>query len=203
MSRDRASIAFVVTCGVAAFAACAPAVRSDRDESIPVPQGATWAWAMPGGPREPHLPGAPDTADAAERERPRGRGGPRYGRGMDGYGRDIPFDDVIFAQRFRRAAETAMQAKGFHRSDDSSQAQFLLFFTVPAYPGYEAYPGYGAYPGPYRGFPRDVRLVVMLRQRESGEVAWRASYIMDIYDMRQMSQASVQRIANKLLRELR
>ncbi len=200
MSRNRAPIALVVTCGVAAFAACAPAVRSDRDESIPVPQGATWAWAMPGGPREPYEPGTPDTAGAVERGRPRGRAGPRYG--MGGNGQNIPFDNAIFAQRFRRAAETTMQAKGFHKADDPSEAQFLLIFNVPAYPGYAAYPGYGAYP-PYRGSPRDVRLVVMLRQRESGEVAWRASYIMDIYDMRQMSQASVQRIADKVLRELR
>src|SRR5258708_33541698 len=118
MSRDRASLAMVVTCGALAFAACAPAVRSDRDESIPVPQGATWAWEPQPGPREIQRPPAPDTAGGEERE-PRGAMGPRYGMRRDG--RSIPFDDVIFAQRFRPAAEAVTHAEGVHEGDDAAQ----------------------------------------------------------------------------------
>jgi hypothetical protein len=200
MSRDRTLIALVVTCGVAALAACAPAVRSDRDESIPIPRGATWAWEMTGGTRQPYEPAASDSG--AERARPRAMMEPR--QGMDGYDRDIPFDDVIFSQRFRRAAETAMQAKGFHKVDDPSQAEFLLTFDMGGMRVRRGgMPGYGPYPGPYRGSPRDTRLVVMLKQRERGDVAWRASYVMDMYDMRESSQATAQKIANKVLRELR
>ncbi|MFI5206721.1 MAG: DUF4136 domain-containing protein [Gemmatimonadales bacterium] len=199
----------VVACGALAFAACAPAVRSDRDESIPVPRGATWAWETAPMPRSPYEPPAPDTTDEG-RQRPRGMG-PRYG--MGGEARNIPFDDAIFSQRFRRAAETAMQAKGFHKADDPSQAEFLLGFDLSGalmrrggtFVGVGGGWGgpYGMYPPPYRGNPRDIRLLVMLRQRERGDVAWRASYIMDIYDMRESSQSSVQKIANKVLRELR
>jgi hypothetical protein len=98
-----------------------------------------------------------------------------------------------------------MQAKGFHKVDDESQADFLLTFDVGWLPARRGVmPGYGPYyPGPWRGSPRDTRLVVMFRQRERGDVAWRASYIMDIYDMRESSQQAVQKIADKVLRELR
>jgi hypothetical protein len=197
MTRDRAHFAVVVTCGVAAFAACSPAVRSDRDESIPVPQGATWAWETAGGTRQPYEPAAPDSGA----ERPRTMMEPRSA--MDGYDRDIREGDVIFAQRFRRAAEVVMQAKGFHKVDDASSADFLLTFDMgETRVRRGGMPGYGPW-GSYRGAPRDTRLVVMLKQRERGDVAWRASYVMDIYDMRESSQAIAQKIANKVLRELR
>ena len=178
MPRQRAQLAVVVTCGIAAFAACSPAVRSDRDESIPVPQGATWTWETPGGTRQPY------ESDSAARARPRAMMGPRYGTGE--YDRRIPMDNVIFAQRFRRAAEVTMQARGFRKVEDESQADFLLAFEVR---------------------PTRVRygetLVVMFRERERGDVAWRGSYLMDLHDMQQTSEASVQKIANKVLRELR
>lgn len=196
MYRDRAHFVVVVACGALAIAACSPAVRSDRDESIPVPRGATWAWETTGGTRQPYEPSTPDSGA----ERPRTMMEPRSG--MGGYDREIPFDDVIFAQRFRRAAEVVMQAKGFHKVDDASRAEFLLNFDVGGtWARRGGMPGYG--PGPYRGYPRDTRLVVSLKQRERGDVAWRASYVMDIYDMRESSQASAQKVADKVLRELR
>lgn len=178
MSRQRAQLAVVVTCGIAAVAACSPAVRSDRDESIPVPQGATWAWETPGGTRQPY------ESDSAARARPRAMMGPRYGMGE--YDRRIPMDNVIFAQRFRRAAETTMQARGFRKVEDPAEAEFLLTFELR-----QTRERYGE------------TLVVMFKQRERGDVAWRASYLMDIYDMRQTSESSVQKVANKVLRELR
>lgn len=178
MSRQQARLAMVMTCGIAAVAACSPAVRSDRDESIPIPQGATWTWETPGGTRQPY------ESDSAASARPRAMTGPPYGTGE--YDRRIPLDHVIFAQRFRAAAETTMQARGFRKVDDPAQAEFLLAFELR-----QTRVRYGE------------TLVVMFRQRERGDVAWRASYLMDIYDMRQTSESSVQKVANKVLRGLR
>jgi hypothetical protein len=39
----------VITTASLILAACGPAIRAARDEAIPIPQGASWAW----GPREP------------------------------------------------------------------------------------------------------------------------------------------------------
>ena len=105
---------FLLLSGAAFVTACAPSIRSERDADIPLPQGATWAWSAD------HAP-APDTGTAR-----------RY----------IPQQytsasvDPIVRQRFRRAIEAAMQAKGFRRSEDPASSDFVVSLS---FEGREAY----------------------------------------------------------------
>ncbi len=204
---------------LASLAACGPTIRSDRDENVPVPQGSTWAWA------------APDTSARAPR-------GPS------------PVGEIV-QQRFERAIETAMQAKGYHLVRDTSQADFLLSFGFggPAYDGrryahaapvvavgvaggwgyrpwgfgrfgffppwgfYEPW-GWGfygvpmwggfvapAYPVGYRAYS-DRALVVVLRHRPTGYVAWSGRVGSDAVYSRRLTQERVQKVVDKLFQTL-
>jgi hypothetical protein len=221
--------ATMLVAGAALAAACAPSIRSERDENIPVPQGATWAWGGGGG-------GAP--RDTAVR------------------GRYIPDHlaagsfDAIVQQRFRRAIGAAMQARGFRRADDSAQADFLVTFSLggsdvvrhPAvattvgvgfyggygyrpwgfgrpwgfyrpwgwYPwgwsfGFAGYPAYGyaasAYPYGVNYY-RDGWVTVELRMRSDGEVAWIGRYRTEEHRVREMPQEKVQQLVNQLFATL-
>ena len=222
--------ATIVVASAALAAACAPAIRSERDEDIPVPQGATWAWGG-GGAGNPH-----DTAA-------RGRYIPdRLAAGSF---------DAIVQQRFHRAMEAAMRARGFRKADDSTQADFLLTFSLGGsevvrrpvvattaigfgfyggrgyrpwgfarpwgfyrpwglYPwgwsfGFAGYPAYGyaasAYPYGANTY-NDSWLVVELRLRSDGEVAWIGRYRTEEHQARRMPQAKVQEVVNKLFETL-
>jgi Domain of unknown function (DUF4136) len=226
--------ATVVVAGAALAVACAPTIRSERDENIPVPQGATWAWA--GATTAAH-----DTA-ARDRYIPN-----RFAAGST---------DPIVQQRFRRAIGAAMLARGFRKADDSSQADFLVSFSLDGtdayrrpvvattavgfgfygggfgyrpwgfgrpfgfyrpwgyYPwgwsfgfaGYPAYPAYGYASSAYpygTNYYRDGWLVVELRLRSDGEVAWIGRYRTEEHEARQMPQAKVQEVVNKLFGSLR
>lgn len=217
--------------GAAFLAACAPAIQSQRDESIPVPQGATWAWAKdePGGRVEPA--GREDSAPRAPRAARRVPDDPTSAR-------------AIPRQRFQRALEAALVAKGFPKAPDRSQADFLLSLAIegPGRPGpgrvmtgvrigvyrggwYRPWGGpwpwgawlwqpwgFGWYGVPYWGMegypvypvaPRGANVVALLRQRSSGEVAWRAQYRADAYDLAYLTQRHAQRIAERLVASLR
>jgi len=204
----------------ASLASCSPAIRSARDESIPVPQAATWAWAVP------------DTAG-------------RTARGPS------PVGEIV-QQRFRRAMESAMQAKGYREVADVAQADFVLsaefgeprgggparantavmvgfsagwgygpwgfgrfgyfgpwgpwgfyqpwgwgFYGAPMWTGYAA-PAYV----PGRRAYSDRALMVVLRDRPSGQVAWSARLGSDGLASR-LTQDRVQELVNKLFRTLR
>jgi hypothetical protein len=203
---------------LAALAACGPTVRSDRDENIPVPRGATWAW------------GLRDTTASARRG---------------------PVSSEIVQQRFQRAIEETMQAKGYHEVGDTSQADFVLTSrfgerrdaTAPVagrmavgvgvYGGWGYQPwgfyrpwgyrpfgfyhpwGWGwygapvwggvvapAYPVGYRSY-EDGALIVVLRHRATGYVAWTGRVTPDQYGSRRLSQERVQEIVNQLFKDLR
>lgn len=222
------------TLGAVALTACAPAIRSQRDESIPVPQGATWAWAKdaPVGPAGTPEPGA--EAPPAPRGRARWPGD------------DPTAARAIPQQRFHRALETAMEAKGFRQVADRTEAGFLLALAIegPArrpragvvtgigvgwgrrpWGWYRPWAGWvswgnwlwspwglGWYGVPYWGvaaYPvyqipgRSLTIVAVLRQRGSGEVAWRAQYRADAYDLAYLTQRHAQDIADKLVASLR
>ncbi len=207
--------------GLLSLAACGPTVRSERDEAIPVPQGATWSW---------------EAAAAAPRDT-----GVRAPYGRDAVG-------AIAEQRFQRALESAMQAKGFRQVADTAQAEFLLGYrigtgrshgdarAVHGVVGLGFYGGWGYRPwgfgrfGFYRpwgfyspwawgwyGAPvwavapltpvgyrsyEDATLVVVLRQRATGYVAWTGRLTPDEYGARRLSQEQAQKIANRLLKDL-
>jgi len=213
-------------------AGCAPSIRSERDENIPVPQGATWAWSG-------------DGAAAARDTGPRGHYIPeRYQSGAF---------DAIAQQRFRRAIDEAMRGRGFHRAEDSAHADFLLslsFDGTEAYRrpavastvgfgnfggyygrfyrpwgfyrpssfyqpwgwapwgwgfGFAAYPAYGYGPAYYPYGARayaDGWLAVTLRLRSDGEVAWVGRYRTEAHRVQEMSQEKVQEAVNKLFATL-
>ena len=204
--------------GVVSLASCGPTIRSDRDENIPVPQGATWAWA------------APEMGARAHR-------GP------------APAGEIV-QQRFQRAIESAMEAKGYRQVGDTSQADFVLSFGPGeppsdgrrAYRGgavvavgfsggwayrpwglgrfgfyhpwgsyqpfgvgfYEPMWGYAApmYPAGYRSYSDRV-LVAVLRHRPTGQVAWSGRLGSDAVYSHRLTQDQVQKLVNKLFERLR
>jgi hypothetical protein len=234
--------------GAAAVTACASGIRSERDEAIPVPHGATWAWGRIGN--------QPDTGRYIRR-------GPEQAA------------DPIVQQRFRRAIEAAMSEHGFRQVADSEQPDFILSYAIAPgsggapvgaharaagavsiglgwgggwgwgygpgfYPGFGYYrpgglyrswgfyapwqgyapwrlfwgdpffgamwvPVYGAtYPVGYHSYGGygEEALVVELRLRSSGDVAWEARYPMDPRAARRMSQEQVQDAVNRLFKSL-
>lgn len=229
--------------GTALVAACASGIRSERDEAIPVPRGATWAWGRAGS--------QPDTG--------------RYIRRAPS-----AMADPIVQQRFRRAFESAMGARGFRQVADSEQPDFILSYSIEPGAGGDAGGaraaassmaavgigwgwgwGYGGWPGLYRplgyyrpwGFARpwglyqpwgwgwggwgdpffgamwapvypypighrayggygDAALVVELRLRSSGDVAWQGRYDLDPRSARRMSAERVQEVVNRLMKDL-
>lgn len=218
----------------ALFAACAPSISSERDANIPVPQGATWAWAGTG---------AASSGDSAARG--------RYIPARYAY---APLDPIV-RQRLVRAVDGAMRERGFRRQGDTAQADFLLSFSfdgrsayaraatvAPAFGvglyggwggrpwgfyrpwgysrpwgwgwspwrwgfGFAAVPMFGYYGAPAYGYGgggyRESVLVVQLRMRSDGEVAWIGRYRTDAHDLRGMSDAQLQEAVNKLFSTLR
>ena len=222
MNIDRWTRATILVAGAALATACAPSIRSERDENIPVPQGATWAWAA-------RAPAARDSGD---------RG--RYIPERLGY-------DPIAQQRFRRAIEGAMQERGFRKVDDTAQADFLLGFSfsgsdvyrqpargagavsVGFYGGWGYrrfgfsrpwgfYRPWGWYPWgwgfAFTGYPygwyapayypyaasgyRDGWLTVELRLRSDGETAWLGRYRTEEHEVRRMSQEKIRQVVHQL-----
>lgn len=213
--------------GLLSVAACGPTIRADRDESIPVPQGSTWAW------------------DAGETGHDTGAA----------YRRDASPVGEIVQQRFKRAIEATMLAKGYRQVSDTGQADFVLGYRFGERPlgrgagavvhpygpvigigvaggwGYHPW-GFGrfgfyrpwgfyqpwswgffgapmwgafvapAYPVGYRVYS-DGALVVVLRHRPTGYVAWSGRLGSDALYSHRLSQERVQRIVDKLLRNLR
>ena len=235
---------FAAAAGATVVTACASAIRSERDEAIPVPHGATWAWGREGN--------QPDTGRYIRR-------GP------------AETADPIVQQRFRRAIASAMQERGFRQVPDSEQPDFILSYAIePAggsgsrgvrapvggvaaagfgwgggwgwgygpgfYRPFGVYRpfglyrpwglyapwgwGWGGWGDPYFGavwmpsyiYPAgyhsyggygESALVVELRLRSSGEVAWQGRYHMDPRAARRMSQEEVQDVVNQLVKTLR
>jgi len=219
--------------GAASLTACAPAIRSQRDETIPVPQGARWAWEK--------------AEAAAARPQPGDTAPPEVRGAVRRPGNDPTAARAIPRQRFHRALETALEARGFQKVEDRTQADFLLglAFESPGRPGparvttgigigwggrpwgrgwvrpwgpYEPWGGwlwapwgFGWYGVPYWGvaaYPvyqvpaRGLLVVAVLRERSSGEVAWRAQYRADAYDLAYLTERHAQEIADKLVASL-
>ncbi len=229
-------IVWIAAAGVATLTACAPAIRSQRDEAIPVPHGATWAWAP-----------TPDTGAPVERSErePQARERQAVPRGSS----DATAARAIPRQRFERALASALEAKGLRRVADRSSADFLLTVAIegPGRPGparvgtgvgvgwyggfgrwgwyrpwglwapwggYYWHPwAFGWYGAPYWGwaaypaypvyYGREATVVAVLSRRDGGDVAWRAQYRADAYDLAYMTQRHVREIADKLVATLR
>ncbi|MGA2384406.1 MAG: DUF4136 domain-containing protein [Gemmatimonadales bacterium] len=209
--------------GLASLASCAPAIRSDRDESIPVPRGSTWAWA------------APDTVARAER-------GPapvseivqqRFRRAIEaavqGKGYQLVADaaqaDFVLSVQFgeprdgapaRRSTAVVVGVSagwaygpwgagrfGYYRPWGFWEPWGLYqpwgwgFYGAPVWGGY-AVP---AYAGGGRVYS-DRAVVVVLRQRPTGQVAWSARLGADALGSHSLTQDRVQELTNKLFQGL-
>jgi hypothetical protein len=187
------------------LAACAPSVRSDRDETIPVPRGATWTW------------GAHDSASRFQR--------------------DPTLSNEILNQRFHRAIEATMLAKGYRQVTEGGEADFVLTYHMGVARGrpmgranvavgvgfghggryrpwgwgpYDRW-GWGMYGPPMWGvgygaaYPvayREGVLLVLLRLRSSGDVAWQGQYDWDVYDSQRVSQQQVQKLVSRIFESL-
>jgi hypothetical protein len=144
---NRRIVQATLVAGAVAMTACGPRISSDRDESIAIPHGATWAWGARASREGP---------DSAASERAPGR---RYEQGP-------MLSHEIMHQRFQRALEAGMLSKGFHKVSDPEQADFTLSYQVGVAQhgagsraaiavgtGFYGMWGWGAYPlwGPYYG----------------------------------------------------
>jgi hypothetical protein len=215
----------VLGTGLLALAACGPTIRADRDESVPVPRGATWAWGA---------------AEAGARDT-----GASYRRAAS------PVSEIV-QQRFQRAIDAAMEAKGYRQVGDTAQADFVLTTRFGGRPvggapahayssavvgvgfgggwGYRPF-GFGrfgfyrpwgfyqpwgfglygapmwggyygpAYPAGYRVYS-DGALEVLLRHKPTGYVAWSGRVGSDAFYGHRLSQERVREIVDKLFRSL-
>ena len=207
---------------LALLAACAPAIRSERDESIAVPRGATWAWA------------ATDSGARAER-------GPspageiveqRFRRAMEatmqqkGYHlvADAAQADFVLSVQFgepqggapaRRNAAVVVGLSGgwgyrpfgfgrfgyrpwgFWEPFGLYQPWGWGFYGAPVWGGY-AVPAYGG----GRRVYSDRAMVVVLRERPTGQVAWSARLGSDALDAHRLTEDRVRDLTNKLFRGL-
>lgn len=205
--------------GLAFLTSCAPAIRSERDESIAVPQGATWAWAVP------------DTVARAER-------GPspvseivqqRFRRAMEatmqrkGYHlvADATQADFVLSMQFgepqggapvRRSAVVAVgfssgwgyQPWGFSRFGYRPWGLWEPFGLYQPWGwGFYGAPVWGGYAVPAgRRVYSDRAMVVVLRERPTGQVAWSARLGSDALESHRLSQDRVQELTNTLFRGL-
>ena len=203
----------VITTASLILAACGPAIRTARDEAIPIPQGASWAW----GPRE----GVPRGGG------PRANVPPADGT-RDPQGAAVPGDEIVL-QRFQRAVAAAMQAKGFRAAEAPADADFLLtvgYRTVGTQgsrgsptigigiggrwggrgrPGWYAPMGWDQVPMGGMARPmayRESALVAMLRQRSTGQVAWRGQVATDGIAAGHLTQERMNELVAKLFRNL-
>jgi hypothetical protein len=185
----------VITTASLILAACGPAIRAARDEAIPIPQGASWAW----GPREPQ-------------------------------GAAVPGDEIVL-QRFQRAVAEAMLAKGFREVEAPPDADFLLTvgYRMVGTQGSRGSPTIGIGigiggrwggrgrrgwyaptgwdQGPMGGMARPMAyresaLVAMLRQRSTGQVAWRGQVATDGIAADHLTQERMNALVAKLFSKL-
>jgi hypothetical protein len=190
-------------------AACAPAVRYDRDETIAVPQGASWAW------------GVRDTAGRFERD-------PGLSSEIVNQRFHRALEAEMQAQGFHQADDAAhadfilTYHMGLTRPRPGYGPRGSMAIGVGAPMGrmrpwgwspYDRW-GWGWYGPPMWGmgyvvtnpYPvayRDGQLIVLLRQRASGDVAWEGRTDLDNYDWQTISTDRVKTIAHRVMEHLR
>jgi len=207
---------------LAALASCGPTIRSDRDESVPVPRGATWAWAVA------------DTTAASRAASPVGEiVEQRFQRAIEATMQSKGFRQITEASQAdlqltaqfgepsadnprRRSAGIAVgYAAGwgygpwgvgpigfFRRWGPFGPWGFYQpwgwgFYGAPAWGGY-VWPGYGRGRRAYS----DQAMVVVLRSR-NGEVAWSGRLGSDALTSHRLTQDRVQQLTTKLFESLR
>jgi hypothetical protein len=201
--------------------ACGPAIRSERDEAVPVPQGATWIWAE----REP----APrsDLAVGMGDEMVRQRFERAITAAMAAHG----FRQVTDPDAAHFLLSLGYVARSQQRGPGRGGVSIGIMGGWGVRRGWGGRP-WGAYPGGWWGgwydpwgwnwfmpmgmmtalYPmqgpvrpmgaREGELVAALRDRASGYIAWRGRVATDALATPHLSQERVQDIVDKLFRTL-
>ena len=224
MSTARIARAALAAAGLASAAACAPTIRSQRDEAIPVPHGATWAWTARDTTGEdqadPTLGGA-----IARQQLGRAIAATMESKGFRQVESETEADFLLTiylgaapTPHRRQARSTVAVGVGWS-SRYGRYGRYDPWRWGGGWGGGWYWPlggispwGWGWYapmivvgagaPGYGGGYRTSAPLVVVLRLRSTGDVAWRGEYFADSYDLYRISQGRVQEIAARLLADL-
>jgi len=234
------SIRYVAVLALLPLAGClgGPHLMSERDEAVPVPHHATWAWAAPdttgGWERDPAL-----ASEITEQ---------RFRRAFDSVMADLHFEQIYHADSadFTLAYHLGVPHRAgaaVHPASHAAVSFGLLLGGTPGYgwgpglgpPGYGGgwghgyalgYPGlgwgtaayawpgwgWGAYGPPvYAGSTIATygaqygmgALVAVLRSTNNGDVAWEGTYLIDPYELQNVTQHQVHDIVARLMEKLR
>jgi len=147
------TLTFLAVAAAVGLAGCDDRVVVDRDRSIPVRKGMTWAWRPAGPPASSR----PVTSRDTFRRRP-----PGYSPNDDGarsYQRNSYWENDIVRNRIARAFEQELDHRGLRQVSDPGQADFLVDYQFAVEPRRErvATPVYPAglvcgYYGCWNGF---------------------------------------------------
>lgn len=174
-------------------AACGPDIMTQRDSSVPFPRQPSWAW------------GVRDT--------------------ISHYELDPAAQNPLLHQHVQAAIESSLQRDGWKRVDDPAQANVLVTYhigikretqlmTTTTTSGAPS-PYWGGYGWGYYGAPsfststttpyeyKQGGLLVIVRDRSSGKVAWQGLFKKEVTETARVSQENVQRAVDDLLRDLK
>jgi len=172
--------------------ASAPNIQTNRDANVPLPANPTWAW------------GARDT--------------------VSHYETDPAAQNPILHQRVVSALQKALAKKGWQQVASPADANVIVTYHIgvkrtvameSTTMGAAVYGGYGGYGWGYYGAPTYVTttttpvgyttgaLLVYVRDKTSGAVAWSGLYTKDVTDPMQSTDEGVQTGVNDLLRDLK
>lgn len=173
--------------------ACGPDITTQRDSSVPMPAKPTWAW------------GVRDT--------------------VSHYELDPAAQNPMLHQHVQAAIEDKLTRDGWKKVDDPSQAAVLVTYHIgiKREVGYQTTTTTSGAPSPYWGgygwgyygapsfststtTPYDYKqggLLVIVRDRASGKVAWQGLFKKEVTETARVSQENVQRAVNDLLRDLK
>ena len=131
------ALTFLAVLGGIGLAGCDDRVVIDRDSTIPVRKGMTWAW-RPAGPPPPS--NRPVTSRDAFNRRPPGNspyGGPSRGPNYDNappYQRNSYWENDIVRNRIARAFEQELNHRGLVQVSDPADADFLVDYQFAVNP---------------------------------------------------------------------
>jgi len=182
----------VATLAVAAAACGGPTITRDRDPAVAMPSGATWSWA----PRDSMV---------------------------SQYEMDPAAQNPMLHQWVQGSIEQEMQQRGFRQVGSPGEATLLVSYHIgikresqlqTTTTGMSA-GWYGGYGWGYYGAPtfatsttREIQyhsggLLMYIRDRSTGRIAWRGLLTTDIHDPNQIRLEGVQRAAHETMGDLR
>jgi len=173
--------------------ACGPDIATQRDSSVPMPAHPSWAW------------GVRDT--------------------ISHYELDPAAQNPMLHQHVQAAIESSLGKDGWKRVDDPSQANVIVTYHIGLKRDVQyqtttttsggASPYWGGYGWGYYGAPtfasstttpyeyKQGGLLVIVRDRASGKVAWQGLFKKEVQETARISQENVQRAVDDLLRDLK